>query len=101
MAQPKNPPLSVRLPPWLLEEIKAAAAAKGLAVNAELVAVLTQAYRLGEKLADSGATPAQVGEIGAKAKRVPVVTKAPSFKGLTAAGEPLPERKPYQKGSKR
>ena len=101
MAQPKNPPLSVRLPPWLLEHLKAEAAAKGLAVNAELVAVLTQAYRLGEKLADAGATPAQLGEVVAAAKRAPVTPKAPSFKGLTAAGEPLPERKPYQKGSKR
>lgn len=60
MVQPKTPPLSVRLPPWLLEHIKAQAVANGVKVNAELVAVLTRAYRLGEKAADMGATPEQV-----------------------------------------
>ena len=85
MAQPKNPPLSVRLPPWLLAHVKAEAASKGLAVNAELVAVLTRAYRLGEKMADGGATPAQVMK-AAKPKvrppkvslNVPVATNAPA-----------------------
>lgn len=85
MAQPKKPPLSVRLPAWLLAHIQEQAAAKGLKVNAEVVAVLTRAYQLGEKAADMGATPEQLmkavrskPETAKLSVSVPVATNAPA-----------------------
>lgn len=97
MAQPKTPPLSVRLPPWLLEHVKAEAASKGLKVNAELVAVLTRAYRLGEKAADLGATPAQVMKVARSAEKpVPVPKLSVSLPYVEDLKRPI-----YQKGSKK
>lgn len=103
MVQPKKPPLSVRLPPWLLEHIKAEAAAKGLKVNAELVAVLTRAYRLGEKAADMGATPEQVMKAAKKAAAPAPVAKPGklSINVPVATNAPAPYGSLAKKGSKK
>ncbi|MDB5448407.1 MAG: hypothetical protein JWQ97_3724 [Phenylobacterium sp.] len=103
MSQPKNPPLSVRLPSWLLEHIKGEAAAKGLAVNAELVAVLTRAYRLGEKAADTGATPEQVMKAAKPAPKAAAAAPAanPEKLAIKVAFGGDVRRGPIQKTGKR
>ena len=92
------------MPERLEDTFKARCEAAGLGVTAAVVAAID--YWLGgdglgvePKPLRVGPTAASVGL--ARSRTVVAEAKRKPFVGITALGEPLPERKPYQKTGKR
>jgi hypothetical protein len=89
MAQPKKPPVSIRIPDELVERVKAWADQEGVTRNAAYIALITRGLSGPVAAVESEPTPA-----ARKAKAPPAQpTKAAAVKPAPAVSKPEPVSK--------